>query len=84
MITCFVVGVIWIFFIHENEASSLQLCKLLFDKTSLVKDTGLAKLAMIDPVIIAFPASIIATIIGASTTKSKLPEEHVEMCFKGI
>jgi SSS family solute:Na+ symporter len=84
MITGFVVGVFWIFFIHEKEATSLQLCKLLFDKTSLVKDTGLAKLAMIDPVIIAFPASIIATIIGAFTTKSKLPEEHVDMCFKGI
>jgi SSS family solute:Na+ symporter len=81
MITGFVVGV---FFIHEKEASSLQLCKLIFDKTSLVKETGLAKLAMVDPVIIAFPASILATIIGAFTTKSKIPKEHVDMCFKGI
>jgi solute:Na+ symporter, SSS family len=84
MITGFVIGVIWIFFIHEKEASSLQLCKLLFDKTSLVKETGLAKLAMVDPVFIAFPASILATVIGAITTKNKLPKEHVDMCFKGI
>jgi len=84
MITGFIVGVIWIFFIHEKEASSLQLCNLLFGKTSIVKDTGLAKLALVDPIIVAFPASIIATIIGSFTTKSKLPKEHVEMCFKGI
>jgi solute:Na+ symporter, SSS family len=84
MVTGFVVGIFWIFFIHEKEASSLQLCKLIFDKTSLVKETGLAKLAMVDPVIIAFPASIIATIIGGLTTKNKLPKGHVEKCFNGI
>jgi len=84
MITGFVVGIFWIFFIHEKEATSLQLCNLLFSKTSLVKDTGLAKLAMVDPIIIAFPASIIATVIGAFTSKNKLPEGHVEKCFKGI
>jgi solute:Na+ symporter, SSS family len=84
MITGFVIGVFWIFFIHEKEASSLQLCKLLFDKTSLVKETGIAKVAMVDPVFIAFPSSILATIIGAFTTKNKLPKEHVDMCFKGI
>jgi len=84
MITGFVVGIFWIFFIHEKEATSLQLCMALFNKTSLVKETGLAKLAMVDPVIIAFPASIIATIIGAFTTKVNLPEKHIKECFNGI
>lgn len=84
MVTGFLIGMFWIFFIHEKEASSLQLCKLIFDKTSLVKETGFAKLALVDPIIIAFPASIIATIIGAFTSKTKLSEEHIEKCFKGI
>lgn len=84
MITGLTVGIIWIFFIHEKEASSLQLCQLLFNKTSLVKETGLAKLAMVDPIVVSLPSSIIATIIGAFTSKDKLPREHVDMCFKGI
>jgi solute:Na+ symporter, SSS family len=84
IITGFVVAVICIFFVHEKQASSLQLCMLIFDKTSLVKDTALAKLAMVDPLIISLPASIIATTIGGLVSKSKLPEEHIEKCFKGV
>lgn len=84
MVTGFVIGIFWIFFIHEKEASSLQLCMALFNKTSIVKETGLAKLAMVDPIVIAFPASIIATVIGAFTTKVKLSEKHLKECFKGI
>lgn len=84
MVTGFVVGVIFIFFVHEKEASSLQLCNLIFGKTSIVKDTALAQLALVDPIIIAFPSSIIATIIGAFVSKSKVATDHVEKCFKGI
>jgi len=84
MITGFVVGIFWIFFIHEKEASSLQLCNLLFSKTSIVKDTALAKLAMVDPIVISLPSSIIATIIGAFVTKNQVSEEHLDKCFKGI
>jgi SSS family solute:Na+ symporter len=84
MITGFVIGVFWIFFVHEKEASSLQLCMAIFNKTSIVKDTGLAKLAMVDPIIIALPASIIATVIGAFTSKVNLPKKHIDECFNGI
>ncbi len=84
MITGFAVGIFFIFFIHEKEASSLQICQLIFGKTSLVKETGLAKLAMVDPIIIALPSSIIATVIGTFTTKKDVSDQHVEACFKGI
>ncbi|HAZ02579.1 MAG: sodium:solute symporter [Bacteroidetes bacterium GWF2_42_66] len=84
IITGFVVGIIWIFFVHEKEASSLQLCQLLFGKPSIVKDTVLTKLAMVDPIIIALPASVIATLIGALVSKNKVSEEHLNTCFKGI
>jgi SSS family solute:Na+ symporter len=84
IVTGFTVGVFFIFFVHEKEASSLQLCKAIFDKTSIVKDTALAKLAMIDPIIFSLPASAIATLIGAMVKKDTLPKEHVDACFKGI
>lgn len=84
MVTGLVVGLIFIFFVHEKQASSLQLCNLIFGKTSIVKDTAMAKLALIDPIIIALPASTIATIIGAIFTKNKIEKEHIDLCFKGI
>jgi solute:Na+ symporter, SSS family len=84
MISGFVTGVFWIFFMHDKEATSLQLCKLLFDKTSLVKETGLAKLALVDPIIIAFPMSIIVTTVVGLTTKREFSDEHVSKCFEGI
>jgi SSS family solute:Na+ symporter len=84
MITGFTVGAFWIFFMHDKEATSLQLCNLLFNKTSLLKDTSLAKLALVDPIVIALPTSIIATYIGSLFCKSKISNEHIEKCFKGI
>ena len=84
IITGFTVGIIWIFFIHEKEASSLQLCQLIFGKPSIVKETALAKLAMVDPIIIALPASILSTVIGHFTCKNELSKEHIDNCFKGI
>ncbi len=80
----FTVGIIWIFFVHEKEASSLQLCQLIFGKPSVVKETVLAKLAMIDPIIVALPASVISTVIGAFVSKNNLSEEHIKTCFKGM
>ena len=84
IITGFAVGVVCIFFIHEKEASSLQLCQLIFGKPSVVKGTALAKLAMVDPIVFSLPASIIATFIGALVTKSTHTKEHIDLCFKGI
>lgn len=84
MISGFAVGVFWIFFIHEKEASSLQLCNALFGKATLVKETALAKLALVDPIIIALPASSLVTLLVSMFGKTNLPEEHIEDCFRGI
>lgn len=84
MITGFTVGIFWILFIHEKEASSLQLCNYLFGKPSILKETAFAKLAMIDPIIIALPSSIIATITGAFVSKNKISQDHIDLCFKDI
>jgi len=84
MIAGFSIGIICIFFVHEKEASSLQLCQLIFGKTSIVKDTPLAKLALVDPIIFSFPASILTTLIGYLVSKNKISESHIEKCFSGI
>lgn len=60
IITGAITSLFWIFFVNQKQASSLQLCNLIFGKPSIVSDTGLSKLAMIDSILIALPASIIA------------------------
>lgn len=84
IISGFVTGVFWIFFVHEKESSSLQLCRLLTGKTSIVKDTPLASLAMVDPIFVALPISIIVIVIATLILKEDLDKNHVEKCFAGI
>jgi len=84
MIAGFISSTFWIFFIHEKESAALQLCKALTGKVSIVKDTGLKDLAMVDPIFVALPLSFIVTIIVALFVKSKLEKDHIDKCFKGI
>jgi SSS family solute:Na+ symporter len=84
MISGFASSAFWIFFIHEKESSSLQLCRLLSGKTSLVKDTALAGLAMVDPIFIALPVSIVVTVILGLLLKKDLDKKHIDKCFEGI
>ena len=88
MICGFITGAFWIFFIHEKESSSLQLVKALTGKTSLVKDTSFARLAMVDPLLIALPVSVVVTLLVWITyvmlKKSDMDVNHIERCFKGV
>ena len=84
MVSGFATAVFWIFFVHEKESSSLQLCLALIGKTSIVKDTALANLAMVDPVFIALPVSILVTLIVSQFTKNTLAQYHIDKCFNGI
>ncbi len=84
MICGFVSSFFWIFFIHDKESASLQLCKLLIGKTSLLKDTALSQLSMVDPIFIALPVSLIVTCILTIALKPDLESGHLEKCFGGI
>ena len=84
MVCGFATSFFWIFFIHKKESSSLQLCNLLFGKLSLVDGTSLASLSMVDPIFIALPVSILATLVMALVLKQDIAKEHVDKCFKGI
>ncbi|MCR3920922.1 MAG: sodium:solute symporter family protein [Firmicutes bacterium] len=62
MITGSATSLFWLFFVQEKTAASLQLCKLIFNTTSIVKGTPLSIFSMVDAIIIALPLSIIAAL----------------------
>jgi SSS family solute:Na+ symporter len=67
---------------RSRQASSL--CALISGKPSLVRDTLLAPLAMVDPIIVALPVSIIVTGVLTFVLKPDLSITHLEKCFSGI
>lgn len=88
MVGGFLISAFWIFFIHDKESSSLQLCKFLTGKTSLMKDTGYASLSMVDPIFVALPCSIAITLVVwavySAGARQDLTKEHVTAAFTGI
>jgi SSS family solute:Na+ symporter len=86
MVTGFISGFIWIFFINATNSTAIQLCKALFGKDHLLAGTALESLSMVDAVVISFPLSAIVTIIlGLILKREKdLDDEHINMCFRGI
>lgn len=79
-VTGTLVSLFWIVFIHDKESKPLMLCKTLFGVDSLAAGTSWT---LVDPLVIALPASIIATIIFGIAGK-KLPETHIASCFRNI
>jgi len=80
----FISSAFWIFFVHAKESSSLQLCKLITGKASIVDGTALSYFSMVDPLFIALPVSIIVTAILALVLKPDMDQKHVDRCFEGI
>jgi len=56
------------FFLHQKEAAALGLCKALFGTEVLIQANPWP---MIDPILFAFPASILAMYIGSLLTQKK-------------
>jgi solute:Na+ symporter, SSS family len=80
MATGTLVSLFWILFIRLNESKPLLLCKALFGVDSLAEGT---RWAFVDPLVIALPASIIATVL-ANGVGRPVPQKHVETCFRQI
>jgi SSS family solute:Na+ symporter len=74
----------WLFFVHGKNAATIGLCQLVFGKPHLFADITLAKLAMVDPVVIAVPLSALALIVAGLLTRPDINEMHLEKCFKGV
>ena len=64
MITGSASSLFWLFLVQEKTAGSLQICKLLFHTTSIVKNTPLHTLSMVDAIAVALPLSVIAALIA--------------------
>ncbi len=64
MVTGSAISLFWMFFVQEKTAGSLQVCRLLFNTTSIVKNTFLQTLSMVDALVVALPLSMIAAIIA--------------------
>lgn len=73
-------SLLWIFFVHIKESKSLMLCKALFGVDSLAGDT---LWAVVDPLVVALPLSILATLLG-NTLGEKISVRHLAQCFRGI
>jgi len=83
MVLGFVTSLIWILFVHESESKPLLLCKAIFGVDSLAYFMGSAgeTIKMIDPIFVALPVSIIATIVLSVIFKNDLSKEHKIKCF---
>ncbi len=80
MLTGTLVSLFWILFIRINESRPLLLCKALFGVDSLAEGT---LWAVVDPLVIALPASILATVLVNGWGRP-VCEQHVETCFRRI
>ncbi len=77
MVVGVVASVFWMLFIHEANSAMIGLCNLLFGKASLVGFPWSA----VDPILVAFPASFIVTILVSLFTKP-LPKVLLDRVFK--
>jgi len=79
-ITGILVSVFWLFFVHIKEAKPLMICKAIFGVDSIAQGTIWA---IVDPLVIALPASIVVTILINFFGEVK-DQSHVDGCFKGL
>lgn len=79
-ITGTLVSIFWLFFIHLKESKPLMICKAIFGVDSLAEGT---LWAIVDPLVIALPASIIMTLVLNPLGRIK-DSKYVEACFKGL
>lgn len=79
MVVGFVITAFWLTFIKEKEAGAIGLVQKMTDgKTSLL--AGKPNWDWVDPIVVAFPISIILMIVISFLTKPPA-DEHVEKCF---
>ncbi len=73
------VSAFWLFFVHIKESEPLLLCNAIFKVPSLAQGT---LWTVVDPLVVALPLAIIATLIGNMFGKIP-PAEHLDQCFHG-
>ena len=79
MVGGFSVSAFWLFFVHGKEASKIGLCEAIFGTPTLLGKPW----AVVDPLFVALPVSIILTIVVSLFTK-KFEDDHLNKCFKDL
>ncbi|MHC5180664.1 MAG: sodium:solute symporter family transporter, partial [Planctomycetota bacterium] len=74
----FLVSMFWLIFVKDKEARALGFCYALFEKHSLLLDKP--NWAVVDPIVIALPISILVAIVVSLMTKPP-SQEHLDKCF---
>lgn len=72
------VSVFWLFFIHLKESKPLLICRSLFGVDSLAQGTIWT---VVDPLVIALPASIIVTFFFNINQRTECSQKHIDSCF---
>ena len=80
LVTGTFVTVFWYLFIHKAESAPLGISKMLLGRDVLLTQMPWP---VVDPILVAFPLAILATIAVSLMTKPP-SKEHLEECFKGI
>ncbi|PLX95717.1 MAG: sodium:solute symporter [Desulfuromonas sp.] len=82
---CFFTGTLtslfWLFFVHAKESKPLMVCNALFGVDSLGEGT---LWAVVDPLVIALPASALVTILFNLKQTKDCSVRHIERCFHNI
>jgi len=82
---CFFTGttisLFWLFFVHAKESKPLMVCNALFGVDSLGAGT---LWAVVDPLVIALPASALVTILFNLKRNKSYSRQHIERCFHNM
>ena len=83
MVGGFVVSFFFLVFIHQKEAAAIKLCLALTGKVTLVAGTSWQIMEVVDPNIIALPASFVLA-VAVSLLTARSPAEHLDRCWRNI
>lgn len=75
-------SLLWMMFMHAKEATVIKVCEWLFGVPTLAPAGS--NLDVVDPLIIALPIAIIATVIAQVISKKRIEEKHLADCFHGV
>lgn len=82
MLTGFCVSLFWLACMNAKVAGGLGFCRALFGRTTLVPDGWSVTWNVVDPLLVALPASAIVAVVVSLLTRP-MDEEHVKYCFGG-
>jgi SSS family solute:Na+ symporter len=80
LMTGTLVSIFCYLFIHKSEAAPLGIAKMVLGRDVLITQMPWP---VVDPMLIALPLAIVATILVSMVTKPP-SEEHLKACFKGL